>query len=400
MRDRQTSGFYNSVTLSSAGLPPGRRATGAYMPPVPQRRGLMGLFRIPGDGETLPSLEEGRRYVRFWSVFGVVLATLLAVGWSLLSNTNGFSLQHFPWAMWSVTVLLCFGYAVWNMWYLKQVVTTSRQQQHMVWQEKHAQSLSREKIFEQIMVTASNAEPLQTAARVNAILRIPDLILSRGHEGSYFRVVGCGLLGAILMEVNTLERESELGSRHEMIKRVTFKSLMSVKEHLNGISLQSVNLSGLDLSFANLSGTDLTGSYLAEADLEEANLQSATLEYCELQKVNLSSSELQGANLEHAIFFEANLSSARLRGANAQYANFQQANMENAELTEAHFRGANLQNVNLQGAQLRFTDLRDANLQNADLQGADLEGADLEGADLQGANLNGARTQGANIPSS
>lgn len=404
MRSRQglSSGVYPSVTLASATAANRRTSGGAnnsgYIPNAPVRRTLRGQFQLPDVETGLPTVADSRRYVMAWAIGGVILSGLLGLLYVYLSGGKSY-LQSFPWTFMLMTTAAFALYAVWNVTYLKNFVQFLQREREMVLQEKRVREAPKERMFSQVLSAASNANPDYTAARVNAIMRIPDFILSRGGDGAYYRSVGSGLIGAILMEVNAIERESGLERHSRMVKHAATQAMIAIKEHMNGASLQDINLSGFDLSFANLFGSDLSSSRLVETNLEEANLQGANLEFCDLQKSNLQSSQLQSAKLQDAVLFEANLNNARMRGAHAQRGNFQQASLQNVDLSEADLRGANLRDVNLQGANLRYADLRGATLRGSNLLNVDLEGADLEGADLAGADLAGARTQGANLPS-
>ncbi|TNE50732.1 MAG: pentapeptide repeat-containing protein [Deltaproteobacteria bacterium] len=405
MRNRQSlsSGIYQSVTLSSVGAGNRRTGTGgnnsSYMPNAPVRRSLRGEFKLPVEDTGLPVLAETRRYVVAWTLGGMVAATLLGFLWVYLMGSKASVLASFPYVGWFVVVAASTWYAVWNISYQRHWIQFQQREREMVLHEKRVREAPKERMFTQVISAASNANPDYTAARVNAIMRIPDFILSRGGDGAYYRSIGSGLIGTILMEVNAMEREGGLERHTRMVKHAATQALIAIKEHMNGAALQDVNLSGFDLSFANLFGADLSSSRLVEANLEEANLQGASLEFCDLQKANLQSSQLQSAKLQDAVMFESNLNNARMRGIHAQRCNFQQASLQNVDLSEADLRGANLREVNLQGANLRYADLRGATLRGSSLLNADLEGADLEGADLAGADLQGARTQGANLPS-
>lgn len=403
MRNRQSvsSGVFNSVTVPSVGASTRRvgAGQGASYPNAPVRRSLWSGFSLPDDKEGLPSLSDGRRYLLSWGTAGVVVASVMGLLWSYLTNAKSVSLKMFPWTIWWL-VLFCFVlFAMWNVWYLQHWVNLQQREKEMLLQEKRAKESPRERMFGQILSTAGNGHPEQTAARVNAILRIADFVGSRGPDSTHFRSMGSGLIGSILMEINALERELGLDRNTRLVKQATTQAMIALKEHLQGITMQDVNLSGLSMPFANLAGADLASSRLLDANLEEANLQGANLEFCDLQKANLQSAQLQGAILRDAVCFEVDLSKTRMKGVQAQRTNFQQANLRNADLADANLQGANLQGVNLQDASLRYANLRGASLRGANLLHADLEGADLEGADLVGADLHGARTQGAILPS-
>lgn len=404
MRNRQSapSGMYNSVTVSSLGTS-GRRTGGtqgtSYMPNVPVRRTWWSGFSLPNDEEGLPSLTDGRRYLLSWGTAGILVATLLGLLWAKFVNAKAVSLQSFPWVMWWIVVFSFLLFAVWNIWYLQHWVNLQQREKEMVLQEKRSREVPKERMFGQLLAAASNGHPDHTAARVNAILRLADFVVTRGSDNAYFRAVGSGLVGTILMEIHALEREVGLDRNTRMVKQAATQALLAIKEHLQGVALQHVNLSGLALPLANLAGADLSSSRLMDTNLGEANLQGTNLENSDLQKANLQGAQLQGAILREAVCFEANLSGSRMKGVHAQGVNLQQANLKSVDLADADLRDANLQGVNLQEASLRFADLRGASLRGANLLHADLEGADLAGADLVGADLQGARTQGANLPS-
>jgi uncharacterized protein YjbI with pentapeptide repeats len=369
---------------------------------MPARKSRLQNIKLNPDGDSLPSWIEARRYIISWFFVGIALASAISLGWTLIGGTSGIW-QRFPWSSWFVIAFLCVAYAAWNLWYICKLVAHNSEVIRSTMQDKRTKEEPRERLFLHLIQTATNIDQLSSAARISAILRIPDYVLSRGQSGDaisrFYRSVGTTVICSIMTELSMTEREQALDRTSQLIKKAALQAILDMKEHLQSVMLQEADLSGLDMSFANFAGANLQYTSFHNAKLDEINFQGACLEFCDLQKANLLSAEFHGANLQHAILCDANLSNARMKNAKLQHANLQQAMMPKVDLSEAMLIGANLQFVNLQEAQLRFANLQGADLRGASLIHADLEGADLEGVDLTGADLTGARLQGARLPS-
>ncbi|HXU18946.1 MAG TPA: pentapeptide repeat-containing protein [Verrucomicrobiae bacterium] len=161
----------------------------------------------------------------------------------------------------------------------------------------------------------------------------------------------------------------------------------SLKEGIEKLVAQDVNL-----DCARLVGASLDGARLDGASLDGARLDGARLDGARLDGASLDGARLDGASLDGA-----RLDGARLDGASLDCASLDGASLDGASLVGASLDGASLDGASLDGARLDCARLDGASLVGARLDCARLDGASLVGARLDGASLVGARLDGASL---
>jgi uncharacterized protein YjbI with pentapeptide repeats len=214
-------------------------------------------------------------------------------------------------------------------------------------------------------------------------------------------------LGLINKDENTLELKNA-GLDHADLSELSLP-----KAHLVGADLRASDLSGADLSDSNLSEADLRGADLRRAHLSRTDLTKANLlPYDERDPERLSAHRLNRLNLS-----EQTLSPRKLTMRDSRIiiemrdhwwptvteltvTNLRGATLADANLYKAYLGGADLARADFSNAHLRDACLIETTLKEAILRGADLSGADLTDANVTRDQLVAARSlQGATMPS-
>ena len=114
---------------------------------------------------------------------------------------------------------------------------------------------------------------------------------------------------------------------------------------------------------------------------------------------SLKRAELGGVQLKSANLAGANLASANLAGAELETANLETTNLFSADLSRANLSGADLGSANLGNVNFSSANLGEANLSKANLGSADLSSANLSSANLDRTNLFSVDLGSANLES-
>ena len=122
-------------------------------------------------------------------------------------------------------------------------------------------------------------------------------------------------------------------------------SLLSFKDKLLAVSLESSVLHNLDLRGTDFTSTNLKDAILVESNMEKVNFEAAKMTGASLVKSNLRSAYFVAADLSYA-----NLRLADLEGAELSFSNLKYANLKGANLARADILGAELECTNLTSA--------------------------------------------------
>lgn len=142
--------------------------------------------------------------------------------------------------------------------------------------------------------------------------------------------------------------------------------------HVDGLSLEHVNLAN-----AELEGADLSGSTLTKGAFNGAKIRKCRLQQSDLAEADLTGADLSGSDFLRAVLKRTEFRQANLRGASLEQVEAQNSSFVSAKLTDAYMLMANLTDANLSAA--------------------DFGGANLEAAILKGSNVALARFTGVNL---
>lgn len=184
-------------------------------------------------------------------------------------------------------------------------------------------------------------------------------------------------LAAVQAEQNERLADAE-AKRSELIdqkqRRHALAVALTVKEHLDGLTLV---------------GQDLRGVTLRRRSLKNADLSHA----------DLSGADLRGADLSGAILSDATLDRARLDGANLTGVNIRGASLVRASISEATWCDVFALRADLRGARISHSKLDLVRLCGADLTGATMEHLQVHRSDFEGCDLTATRMFSVNFRS-